>query len=115
LWPDAGVVERYDAPPGGQDIDESTVPILQVAAEVLQQHQRYRAGADFAVGVVDAVVGVDDLIGGGAVAECRCGGHVGFLSEWLSLVLGVRGHEQGVGVAVVWEAVRHLVDKFAGR
>jgi hypothetical protein len=55
----------------------------QVAAEVLQQHQRNRARADLALGVVDAVIGAAELIGSYAVAKSRCGGHVAILSRYL--------------------------------
>jgi hypothetical protein len=66
--PDTDVVERDDAPLGAHSVDEWRVPIIEVAPEVLQQHQRHRAGADFTVGVVDAVVGMGDLIGSGVIA-----------------------------------------------
>jgi hypothetical protein len=60
----------------------TSAPVLQVAAEVLQQYQRHGAGADFALGVIDAVVGVNGLVGSGAVAEAGHGGHNVFLSRY---------------------------------
>src|SRR4029079_7448318 len=104
--PDTYVVERDDAPLRRQRIDELEVPVLQVAPEVLQQHQRNRDGADFTVGVVDTVAGTDDLVGSRAIAESRCCGHVAFLSS-----SGNEGNGPGCSQATLsWQltAVIHL-------
>src|ERR1700751_4615473 len=95
--PDTHIVERYDAPPSGQAVDQGRIPILQIAAEVLQQYQRDCAAADFTVGVGDAVVGVNDLIGSCAVADFCCGGHVAVLWKYLvSQDDGLRGPEDTI-------------------
>src|SRR6201987_1694533 len=95
--PDARIVERYDAPLSGQGVDQGRVPILQIAAEVLQQYQRDCAGADFTVGVGDAVVSVNDLIGSCAVADFCRGGHVAILRKYLvSQDDGLRGPEDTI-------------------
>jgi hypothetical protein len=51
-----GVVERDDVAGCGQGVDEAGVPVLQVAAEVLEQdHGPAVLGADPPVGVADVV------------------------------------------------------------
>jgi len=53
---DAGVVHEDDLVLGRQGIDERRVPVVDVAAEVLQHQQRHLAGpAESPVGVGDAV------------------------------------------------------------
>ena len=47
----------------GQRVDQRGIPVVQVPAEVLQEHQRHRAlAAGVAVRVVDAVRGADQLV-----------------------------------------------------
>ena len=56
---DADVVERDHPSIRGEGIDESGVPVVEVAAEVLQQHERHITVAELAVGVLDRVAGRD--------------------------------------------------------
>jgi hypothetical protein len=58
---DADVVERDDASVRGERVDEGGVPVVEVAAEVLQQDEWDVAGTEVAVGVLDRVVGRDSL------------------------------------------------------
>jgi hypothetical protein len=50
---DANVVERDDAAPGGEIVDQRRIPVVEIAAEVLQQDERNVAGSELAVGVID--------------------------------------------------------------
>lgn len=60
---DSGVVEGHDPPGRCQRVDQRGVLVVQVAAEVLEQDQRHRAvAAGVAVGVLDAVGGMHDLV-----------------------------------------------------
>jgi hypothetical protein len=59
--PDADVVERDHPSIRREGVDESGVPVVEVAAEVLQQHERHITVAELAVGVLDRVVGRDSL------------------------------------------------------
>ena len=56
---DADVVERDHASIGGERVDERRVPVVEVAAEVLQQDQRHLTVTEVAVRVLDRVVGRD--------------------------------------------------------
>ena len=58
---DTGVVERDDPTVARERINERRIPVVKVAAEVLQQHQRHCADADVTVGVVETVGGTDNL------------------------------------------------------
>ena len=58
---DADVVERDHASIRGERVDESGIPVVEVAAEVLQQDERHITFAEVAVGVLDPVVGRDSL------------------------------------------------------
>jgi hypothetical protein len=79
----ADVVERGDASLRCEIVDERGVPVVEVAAEVLQQHERHLAGAELAVGVLDPVLCRDPLdlcVGITGVRAWRlsvCGGHEG--------------------------------------
>ena len=59
---DADVVERDHASIRGERFDESRVPVVEVATEVLQQDQRHIALTEVAVGVLDPVARRDPLI-----------------------------------------------------
>jgi hypothetical protein len=59
--PDADVVERDHPSLRGEGVDEGGVPVVEVAAEVLQQHERHVALTEVAVGILDRVVGRDSL------------------------------------------------------
>src|SRR4029077_950951 len=48
-----GVVERDHAPVRSKVVDESWVPVIEVAAEVLQQDKRHIAVTEVAVGILD--------------------------------------------------------------
>ena len=58
---DSGVVERHDPPRLRQRVDQRRVPVVEIAAEVLEQDQRHRtlAAAGVAAGIVDTVGGTD--------------------------------------------------------
>ena len=58
---DAGVVERDHAPFRGERVDQGRVPVVEVAAEVLQQDEGHLPVTEVAVGVFDPVVGGDSL------------------------------------------------------
>ena len=58
---DADVVERDHASIRGERVDERGVPVVEVAAEVLQQDERHITLAEVAVGVLDRVAGRDAL------------------------------------------------------
>ena len=60
---DADVVEGDHASLGGELVDQRGVPVVEVAAEVLQQDERDIAFTLVAVGVLDPVVGRDSLCG----------------------------------------------------
>ena len=68
---DADVVERDHASIRGERVDESGVPVVEVAAEVLQQDERHIAVTDVAVGVLDPVLGRDSLRRGVGVPGWR--------------------------------------------
>ena len=71
---DTNVVEGDDATAGRQVVDEGRVPVVEVAPEVLQQHEGDVAFADIAVGVVDLVAGGDVLVRGVDVSGARVSG-----------------------------------------
>ena len=77
---DARVVEGDDPPACCQRVNQRGIPAVEVAAEVLEQHQRQGAAGlatGVAVGVVDAIGRADGLVrqaGVGAVPGSR--GHV---------------------------------------
>ena len=56
---DADVVEGDHASIRSERVDESGVPVVEVAAEVLQQDERHVALTEVEVGVLDRVVGRD--------------------------------------------------------
>ena len=56
---DAGVVEGDHTAISRERIDERGVPIVEIAAEVLQENKRCLARSQIAVGVLDRVVGRD--------------------------------------------------------
>jgi hypothetical protein len=58
----SGVVERDDPPVARQRVDQSGVPVVEVAAEMLEEHQRRRPGADLAIRVLDPVRGTDHAV-----------------------------------------------------
>ena len=49
-----GIVKGDDPPVRGQGVDQRRIPAVEVAAEMLEQDERYLALARIAVGVVDA-------------------------------------------------------------
>jgi len=55
----AAVVEGDNAPPDGQGVDQSRIPVIEIPAEVLQQNERHLAGTEIVVRVLDAVFGRD--------------------------------------------------------
>jgi hypothetical protein len=61
--PDADVVEGDDPVASGERVDQGRVPVVEVPAEVLQQHERNGALADVTVGVLNAVGGEDPPVG----------------------------------------------------
>jgi hypothetical protein len=69
---DPGVVEGDDPPGRGQRVDQRGIPVVEVAAEVLEQDQRHviLAAAGVAVRIVDAVGCADQL-----VRKSRVGSH----------------------------------------
>jgi hypothetical protein len=44
---------------GGEVIDESGIPVVEIPAEVLQRNERYLAGTEIVVRVLDFVLGRD--------------------------------------------------------
>src|SRR5262249_24846560 len=73
--PDADVVEGDDAALRRKCVDQCGVPVVEVAAEVLQQHDRDVASTEVAIGVVDPILRRDPLYGGlGVLHVCgrRC-------------------------------------------
>ena len=71
---DADVVERDHASIRGERVDERGIPVVEVAAEVLQQDERHLAFTEVAVRVLDRVVGRDSLrrgVGVARLAACR--------------------------------------------
>ena len=69
---DARVVDQDDLALGGERVGQRRVPVVQVAAEVLQQHERHpRGAAEAAIGELDARR-LDDLRLCSAVAD-GCG------------------------------------------
>jgi hypothetical protein len=50
-----GVIERDDPSSRGERVDKRRVPVVEAAAEVLQQDERHVALAEIAVCVVDSV------------------------------------------------------------
>jgi hypothetical protein len=64
---DPGVVEQDHLARGSKGVDERGVPVVEVAAEVLQQHERRGAGrvAEPPIRVRDAIGGFDSAVGGG--------------------------------------------------
>ena len=89
---DSGVVEQDDLAVGGEPVADRRVVVVEVADEVLEEHDRGAAGvrvAEAAVGEPDAA-GLDELGGGGVVGVVAHGG----ASPWRS-VLGVAGLAQG--------------------
>ena len=77
---DAGVVEGHDRPGRGQRVDQRRIPVVQVAAEVLQEDQRDRAFAELAVRVVDAVRAAYRLVG--RLAVCARGDRIHLQLLW---------------------------------
>ena len=65
---DADVVEGDHAPPRGKLVDQRGIPVVEVAAEVLQQHERHLALTEVAVGVLDPVRGRNSFRRGIGVA-----------------------------------------------
>src|SRR5262245_54537074 len=65
------VVERDHAPLRGELVDEGGIPVVEVAAEVLQQNEWYIAVTEVAVGVLDPVFGRDAPGRGVDVADGR--------------------------------------------
>jgi hypothetical protein len=63
-----GVVERHDSPVARQRVDQLGIPVVEVPAEVLVEHERRGPFADLAIRVVDgpchlaAAVEVDELV-----------------------------------------------------
>jgi hypothetical protein len=88
--PDAHVVEKDHLAVGGDRVDESRVPIVDVAAEVLQKDDRCSGGsvAEAAVGVVDAVGRRDAEQFRGGEVGCRRHGVVLSLVEPLGRASG---------------------------
>src|SRR5262245_26975111 len=73
--PDADVVEGDDAALRRKCVDQCGVPVVEVAAEVLQQHDRDVASTEVAIGVVDPILRRDPPYGGlGVLHVCgrRC-------------------------------------------
>ena len=60
--PDSGIVEGDDAAAGGQRVDQGRIPVVEIPAEVHEQDQRHAAATGVAVGVVDSVLGPDQLV-----------------------------------------------------
>ena len=58
-----GVVERHDSPVARQRVDQRGIPVVEVPAEVLEEHERRRPFADLAIRVVDPVRGADHSVG----------------------------------------------------
>jgi hypothetical protein len=58
---DADVVEGDHAALGGECVDQRGIPVVEVAAKVLQQDERHIALTCIAVGVLDRVVSLDSL------------------------------------------------------
>jgi hypothetical protein len=56
---DAHVVEGDHAALRHEPVDESGVPVVEVAAEVLQQDERHITDAEVAVRVLDRILGSD--------------------------------------------------------
>src|SRR4051794_31032626 len=72
----AGVVEGHDSPVVRQRVHQRGVPVVEAAAEVLEEHERRCPFADLAKGVVDAVRGADHGVGSRQVlagGSCCCG------------------------------------------
>jgi hypothetical protein len=59
--PDADVVERDHASLRGEGVDQRGIPVVEVAAEVLEQDERHIAVTEVAVRVLDRVAGRDSL------------------------------------------------------
>jgi hypothetical protein len=71
---DADIVECDHASIGGERIDQRGVPVVEVAAEVLQQNDRHITLTEVAVGVLDRVPSRDSLdrsLGVSHVRRCR--------------------------------------------
>jgi hypothetical protein len=72
---DSAVVGEDDFAPGRDVVDEGRVPVVEVAAEVLEEYDGNRAlAAETAVGVGGSVRGVDGARGGGVLGHAV---HVG--------------------------------------
>ena len=71
---DADVVERDHASIRGERVDERGIPVVEVAAEVLQQDERHFALTEVAVRVLDRVVRRDPLDRRVGVTHCGVSG-----------------------------------------
>jgi hypothetical protein len=49
--------------PGVVRVDQRRIPVIQIAAEVLEQHKRWRDFAGVAIRILDPVRGVDHPVG----------------------------------------------------
>ena len=65
----------------GEGVDEGGVPVVEVAAEVLQQDERHITGAEVAVRVLDRILGSDSFDRGIGVAGLA--GRPSFVGLWL--------------------------------
>ena len=68
---DADVVEGNHASIRGERVDQRRVPVVEVAAEVLQQDERHITFTEVAVRVLDPVVGLDTLDRHGRIVTDR--------------------------------------------
>jgi hypothetical protein len=73
----AGVVEKHDLATPGQRVHQQGIPVVEIAAEVLKEHQRRHLGAgvpESAIRVVDAVGRLEHQVLGrglGVAGGCR--------------------------------------------
>jgi hypothetical protein len=70
---DANVVERNHASIRRECVGERGVPVVEVAAEVLQQDQRHLAFAEVTVRVIDRILGCDSFDRGIGIAALLVG------------------------------------------
>ena len=76
VLPTPTLFEGDDALPFGQRVDQGWIPVVEVAAEVLQQDERDIARPEIAVGVLDAVFAADSLGRDVGVPRQDVGGHL---------------------------------------
>jgi hypothetical protein len=113
--PDAGIVDQDHLALGGERIGQRGVPVVEVAAEVLQQHQRHPGGAPkAAVREVDACC-LDEPRLGRVVSDIRGDGHERLLAIASRMIAA---YSAGASSQTKWPAsmtLRRLLGSRASR